>query len=55
MMSRTKAHKTSQHATLSIEQHNVIDLLILGHTDHTVAEGRDPNFPVKLPAEQGVK
>jgi hypothetical protein len=38
MMSRTKAHKTSQHATLSIEQHNAIDLLILGHTDHTVAE-----------------
>ena len=37
-MSRTKPHKTSQHATLSIEQHNAIDLLILGHTDHAVAE-----------------
>jgi hypothetical protein len=37
-MSRTKPHKTSHHATLSIEQHNAIDLLILGHTDHTVAE-----------------
>lgn len=37
-MSRTKSHKTSQYATLSIEQHNAIDLLILGHTDHAVAE-----------------
>jgi hypothetical protein len=37
-MSRTKAHKTSQYATVSIEQHNAIDLLILGHTDHAVAE-----------------
>src|SRR4029453_8873154 len=37
-MSRTKPHKTSQHATLSIEQHNAIDLLILGHTDQAVAE-----------------
>jgi hypothetical protein len=37
-MSRTKPHKTSQHATLSIEQHNAIDILILGHTDQEVAE-----------------
>lgn len=37
-MSHTKAHKTSQRATLSVEQHNAIDLLILGHTDHAVAE-----------------
>jgi hypothetical protein len=36
-MSRTKSHKISQHPMLSIEQHNAIDLLILGHTDHTVA------------------
>jgi hypothetical protein len=37
-MSRTKPHKTSQHFMLSIEQHNAIDLLILGHTDQAVAE-----------------
>ena len=37
-MSRTKPHKISQYPTLSIEQHNAIDLLILGHTDHAVAE-----------------
>ena len=37
-MSRTKPHKISQYFTLSIEQHNAIDLLILGHTDHAVAE-----------------
>ena len=37
-MSRTKPHKSSQHPMLSIEQHNAIDVLILGHTDHAVAE-----------------
>ncbi len=37
-MSRTKPHKISQYPMLSIEQHNAIDLLILGHTDHAVAE-----------------
>jgi hypothetical protein len=37
-MSRTKPHKISQHPMLSIEQHNAIDLLILGHTDQAVAE-----------------
>ena len=37
-MSRTKPHKMSQYPLLSIEQHNAIDLLILGDTDHAVAE-----------------
>ena len=37
-MSRTKPHKMSQPSLLSIEQHNAIDLLILGDTDHAVAE-----------------
>jgi hypothetical protein len=36
-MARTKPHKTSQYVTLSMEQQNAIDLLILGHTDHAVA------------------
>ena len=37
-MSRTKPHEMSQYPLLSIEQHNAIDLLILGDTDHAVAE-----------------